>query len=57
MSNTRRGYVRRSAEQWRELIEEQERSGLTQAAFCASRSLSITSFQHWKRHFKPVPAQ
>ena len=57
MSKTRRRYVRRSAEQWRELIEEQERSDLTQVAFCTSRSLSVTSFQNWKRHFKAAPVQ
>ena len=52
MSETKRRYVRHSAEQWRALIEEQAHSGLTQTAFCASRRLSVTSFQHWKRRFK-----
>ena len=55
MNESKRRYVRRSHDQWRELIEEQARSGLTQAAFCASRSLSVTSFQQWKRRFKAPP--
>jgi gas vesicle protein len=57
MSETKRRYVRHSADQWQELIEEQARSGLTQAAFCTARALSVTSFQHWKRRLKAAPEQ
>jgi hypothetical protein len=41
--------VRRSREQWQRLIDEQARSGLSQATFCKAQALSVTTFQHWKR--------
>jgi hypothetical protein len=49
MSETPRRHVRRSRSDWRQLIDEQARSGLSQTAFCAARTVSTTSFQHWKR--------
>lgn len=49
MTETPRHHVRRSPSEWQQLIDEQARSGLSQTAFCAARTLSTTSFQHWKR--------
>ena len=46
MSETPRRHVRRSPSEWRQLIDEQARSGLSQTAFCAARAVSTTSFQH-----------
>jgi len=47
MSRTTR--VRRTAEQWRSLIAEQSESGLSQAAFCKRKRLSLSTFSLWKR--------
>lgn len=47
MSSTHR--IRRSAKQWQELIEEQARSGLSQAAFCKQEQLALSTFANWKR--------
>jgi putative transposase len=49
MTEIRRRHVRRSPSEWQQLIDEQARSGLSQTAFCAARSVSTTSFQYWKR--------
>ena len=49
MSETSRRHVRRRPSEWQQLIDEQARSGLSQTAFCAARTVSTTSFQHWKR--------
>lgn len=44
---------RRSAAQWRKLIEAQAQSGLTQAQFCARHALALSSFQNWRRKLNP----
>ena len=49
MTEIPRRHVRRSPSEWQQLIDEQARSGLSQTVFCAVRSVSTTSFQHWKR--------
>jgi putative transposase len=49
MTETTRRHVRRSRSDWQQLIDEQARSGVSQTAFCAARTVSTTSFQHWKR--------
>lgn len=41
--------VRRSRDEWQQLINEQAGSDMTQTAFCQARSLSLASFQYWKR--------
>lgn len=33
---------------WRDLIEQWERSGGTQEAFCAARGVAVSSFRWWK---------
>jgi len=45
-------YQRLSAEQWRELIEEQRRSGLSQRAFCRARGLTVSTFYAWKQRLQ-----
>ena len=54
---TRRRHVRRSRKAWQHLVDEQARSGLSQAAFCAAHSLSVSTFQHWKRRLGTTAAQ
>lgn len=46
------GYVRRSESQWRELIGEWRQSGQSQAAFCASRGVALSSLGNWLRKLK-----
>jgi hypothetical protein len=43
---------RHSREEWQQLIHTQTKSGLTEAEFCAQRSLSLTRFSHWKRRLE-----
>jgi len=43
------GWKQRSREQWQRLVEEWERSELTQAAFCRQKGISVGSLQRWKR--------
>jgi putative transposase len=45
---TGRHRIRRSHAEWRQLIEEQAGSGLTQSGFCALRGISVGSFRNWK---------
>lgn len=45
----RRGRVRRSAEQWAGLLAAQASSGLSIAAFCRARGLSVSGFYGWRR--------
>lgn len=39
--------MRRSREQWSEIVEEFEGSGLSHAAFCARERLNVGSFRGW----------
>lgn len=41
--------TRRTAEQWRALIEEQASSGQSQSEFCKRKRLSLSTFTNWKR--------
>lgn len=41
--------VRRSRKQWQSLIDEQQRSRLTQVVFCQQNKLAVSSFCNWKR--------
>jgi hypothetical protein len=56
MTEIPRRHVRRSPSEWQQLIDEQARSGLSQTAFCAARTVSTTSFQHWKRRLAATAA-
>ena len=50
MKNSRRS--RRSREEWQQLIQAQQDSGLNQAEFCTQRSISQKRFAHWKRRLQ-----
>jgi hypothetical protein len=48
----KRRLVRRSAQQWRALIEAQARSGLSIAAFCRARGVCIGSMDNWRKRLR-----
>jgi hypothetical protein len=39
--------MRRSREQWAQIVEEFEGSGMSHEAFCAQRRLNVGSFRGW----------
>ena len=45
-------FIRRSEEQWRELVVGQEASGKSQEAYCQARGISKTTFWKWRRRLK-----
>lgn len=45
----RRSRMRRSRDQWRELLERFERSGQSREQFCRERGLTLSSFDRWRR--------
>jgi putative component of toxin-antitoxin plasmid stabilization module len=47
-----RSYQKRSTREWMTLIERQARSGLSQAAFCRSEAVPLSTFQYWKRRLR-----
>jgi len=50
---------RRSASEWRRLIDQHCRSGQTVKAFCAKHDVSQASFYSWRRHLggQPTPPE
>ena len=38
--------------QWRDIIEQQEASGLSGAAFCRQHNVSLSCFYYWRRRVK-----
>ena len=46
---TERRYQKRSADDWMHLVDRQARSGLSQAAFCRSEGVPLSTFRYWKR--------
>lgn len=57
MDTKREGRRRYSEQERRELIEQQERSGLSQAAFCRRVKIHPVTFSIWRRAAKrPVAA-
>jgi hypothetical protein len=48
---------RRDVSQWRALIEQHHRSGLSVRAFCQQRGLSEASFHAWRRRFRDQSSQ
>jgi hypothetical protein len=56
MSETPKRRMRRSRDEWQQLIEEQAHSGQSQSAFCAARGVSVASLQNWKRRLGPKSA-
>ena len=51
MSTTRK-YVRRSRQQWAELIELQPSSGLSVPHFCQQAGVSYPSFMAWRKKLR-----
>lgn len=51
------GRVRRTAAEWREVIEAQEASGLSVLAFCEREKLSRNAFTRWRRELKQESAR
>jgi len=49
MSESPKRRRRRGRDEWRQLLEQQARSGQTQRTFCAAHGISVTSLQNWKR--------
>ena len=45
---------RKSREQWAELIEQQQQSGLTILDFCQQHDVGFASFGKWKRRLSPT---
>ena len=45
---------RLTADQWRRLVRQQQRSGLSVGAFCAERSLAASTFFAWRRKLRQV---
>ena len=46
------GHPRRSADQWRAIIQRYESSDLSQREFCSQEGLTLTSFTRWLRRFR-----
>ena len=46
--------TRRSAEQWQDIMEAYEASGLTQESFCARESLAPSTFYTWRQRLRSV---
>ena len=47
-----RSYQKRSTTEWNRLIERQAESGLSQAGFCRSEAVPLSTFQYWKRRLR-----
>ena len=41
--------IRRSADQWQEILQRFEHCSQTQAAFCAAEGLALSTFTLWRR--------
>jgi len=48
--------ARRTAAQWRKLIERFERSGQIRGKFCAAHGLALSTFDLWRRKLGATPA-
>ncbi len=42
-------YIRRSPDQWQQIIDEHALSGLSQERFCKDKDLSFSTFQSWRK--------
>ena len=49
MQRTSNGRVRRSEEEWRQLVDRQAASGLSRRQFCSQEQINHTSFERWYR--------
>ena len=46
----RRRWIRRSEDEWRELLAQFERSGQTQEQFCTDHDLVLSTFARWRHN-------
>ena len=49
--------MRRSREQWAQIVEQFERSGQSHDAFCAQQRLNVGSFRGWLYRLRSGAAQ
>ncbi len=49
MTTLNPGRVRRTETQWRQILRQYERSGLSAAAFCRRQSLTLSSLRRWQK--------
>lgn len=47
--------VRRSADDWRAILEQQRASGLSQVAFCRREEIALSTFARWKQRLAAQP--
>ena len=52
MAVPKRRLVRRSAQQWRALIQSQARSGMSIAAFCRAHGVCVGSMDNWRKRLR-----
>lgn len=50
------GRVRRSEQEWREILARWAKSGTSGREFCRQESIEISSFQRWQKKMKESPA-
>ena len=55
--STTRSYIRRTRQQWKELIELQPGSELSPANFCEQAGVSYQSFMAWRKKLETPNAQ
>ncbi len=46
--------IRRGADQWQKIIQQYQKSGQTQAEFCAEQSLALSTFHRWHQQLRAV---
>ena len=56
MERSRLRGVRRSEEQWSEILRRFGSSGLPARRFCDREGVPLSSLQRWQRRLRPVPA-
>ena len=49
MGKSKRTRIRRSAQEWRKLLERCERGGQSHREFCEREGLALSTFQWWRR--------
>lgn len=47
-----RQHVRRSEQEWREIVQRFEASGQSQRQFCKSEDITLASFARWRRRLQ-----
>ena len=49
----KKAYQKRGLKFWESTVEKQQQSGKSQLDFCRETSLSLSTFNQWKRKLKP----